>query len=325
MAERAGDRLVRLLGMVAYLGRHEGVQVDELAKQFGVSRSQVVQDVDTLWVTGTPGYWPDDLIDFDVSSMDRGVVRLIESRNMSRPLRLGAREGLVLVAALRALQAALEGTLDDERAQVVASALAKLSAATGELTGAVDVELAVSAPPQVAAALAQGLERHRRMHLRYVDASDVVTERDVDPIRLVAENDRGYLLAWCHASDDERLFRVDRIVAAQVLDVPAALHPVSAGADRFAPGPEGELVTLHLASTGRWVAEDGPVEAVRNLPDGSFEVDLRVVAPAWIRHLLTQVARDVLDVRPRSLAADVSGAAQAALAAYGPLADEGRG
>ncbi|GEL93525.1 helix-turn-helix transcriptional regulator [Cellulomonas composti] len=327
MAERASDRVLRLLGMVAYLARHEGVRVDELARQFGVTPQQVVRDVETLWLTGTPGYLPYDLIDFDVTSLEEGVVRLTESRNMTRPLRLGAREGLALVAALRALQAALEGTLDDERAQVVSSALTKLSAATGELAGAVDVELAVGARPEVAAALTRALRLDRRLHLRYVDASDAVTERDVDPVRLVAEADRGYLLAWCRAADGERLFRVDRIVAAEVLDVPTELHPLSESSDRFAPGPDGELVTLHLASQGRWVAESSPVEDVRNLEDGSFEVDLRVVSPAWLRHLLTQVAGVVIDVRPAGLAVDVAQTARDALAAYGPLADAeaGRG
>ena len=101
MAERAPDRLLRLLGMIAYLDRHDGVPVDELARQFGVTPQQALEDIDTLWVTGTPGYLPYDLIDFDATSYEEGVVRLTESRGMTRPLRLGAREGVALVAALR--------------------------------------------------------------------------------------------------------------------------------------------------------------------------------------------------------------------------------
>ncbi|MEZ0447434.1 helix-turn-helix transcriptional regulator [Cellulomonas sp. ICMP 17802] len=316
MAERASDRLLRMLGMITYLDRHDDVSVEAIASQFGVSTRQVMDDIDTLWVTGTPGYYPHDLIDFDAASYEQGVVRLTESRGMTRPLRLGAREAVALVAALRAVDAALGDALDPERAAVLRSALAKLSAATGDAAAAVDVRLSVDAAPDVAAAVATALRHGRRLHLRYVNASDVTTERDVDPIRLVTDDERSYLLGWCLLVDGERLFRVDRVLAATVLDTPAADHQVPDGADVFSPGAEGELVTLHLASQARWVVETTPVDAVRNLEDGSFEVDLRVVQHAWLRHLVLQVADDVLDVRPARIAQEVAAAARAALRAY---------
>jgi proteasome accessory factor C len=317
MAERASDRLLRMLGMITYLDRHEGVPVEAIAEQFGVSTRQVMDDIDTLWVTGTPGYYPHDLIDFDAASYEQGVVRLTESRGMTRPLRLGAREAVALVAALRAVEAALGDAMDPERAAVLRSALAKLTAATGDAAAAVDVQLSVDAAPDVAAAVATALRHGRRLHLRYVNASDVTTERDVDPIRLVTDDERSYLLAWCLLVDGERLFRVDRVLSAEVLDADAEDHEVPAGAEVFSPGPEGELVTLHLTSQGRWVAETTPVDAVRNREDGTFEVDVRVVQHAWLRHLVLQVADDVLEIRPARIAQEVAAAARAALRAYG--------
>jgi len=317
MAERASDRLLRMLGMITYLDRHEGVPVEMIAEQFGVSAHQVMDDIDTLWVTGTPGYYPHDLIDFDAASYEQGVVRLTESRGMTRPLRLGAREAVALVAALRAVDAALGDAMDPERAAVLRSALTKLTDATGDAAAAVDVQLSVDAAPDVAAAVATALRHGRRLHLRYVNASDVTTERDVDPIRLVTDDERSYLLGWCLLVDGERLFRVDRVLSAEVLDTPSEDHQVREGAEVFSPGAEGELVTLHLTSQARWVAETTPVDAVRNLEDGSFEIDLRVVQHAWLRHLVLQVADDVLDIRPARIAREVAASARAALRAYG--------
>ena len=66
------------------------------------------------------------------------------------------------------------------------------------------------------------------------------------------------------------------------------------------------------------------MQEVRNLEDGSFEIDLRVVSPAWLRHLVMQAANEIIDVRPRSVAAEVASTARAALAAYGPLARTSR-
>ncbi|MFI2752022.1 helix-turn-helix transcriptional regulator [Cellulomonas sp. P22] len=320
MAERASERLLRLLGMITYLDRHQGVPVEQVAEHFRVSPRQVIEDVDTLWMTGTPGYYPHDLIDFDAASYEAGVVRLTESRGMTRPLRLGTREAVALVAALRAMQEAMGPTLDTERAQVLASALEKLTAATGEAAASVDVRLAVDGAPHVVATIGAALQQGRRLRLRYVNASDVASEREVDPLRLVTSDERSYLLAWCLRADGERLFRVDRVLEAEVLEVPVAQHVVRADAEEFRPDASGGLVTLHLGSQARWVAESVPVEEVRNLPDGSFEVDLRVGNQAWLRHLVLRVADDVLDVRPPEVAHAVAAAARDALAAYGPLA-----
>jgi proteasome accessory factor C len=325
MAERASERLLRLLGMIGYLDRNDGVSVEQLAAHFGVTPSQVMADVDTLWMSGTPGYYPHDLIDFDADSYDRGEIRLTESRGMTRPLRLGTREAVTLLAALSAMVADLGPTLDEERATVLRSTLAKLTAATGDAANAVDVRLAVDGRPDVVAAIRTALAQHRRLRIRYVNASDVTSDRDVDPLRLMTSDERSYLQAWCLRAGDERLFRLDRVLTAEVLDVPAASHP---GAGRgataeFRPDPAGDVVTLHLRSTGRWVAETVPVEQVRNLADGTFEVDVRIGQPAFLRSLLPQAADDLLGVRPPEVARDVAVRARAALAAYGPLARGG--
>lgn len=322
MAERASERLLRLLGMIGYLDRNDGVSVDRLAEQFGVTSSQVMADVDTLWMSGTPGYYPHDLIDFDADSYDRGEIRLTEARGMTRPLRLGTREAVTLVAALTAMVADLGPTLDPEHADVLRSALRKLTDATGEAAGAVDVRLAVDGRPDVVAAVRTALANGRRLRIRYVNASDVTSDRDVDPLRMTTSDERSYLQAWCLGAGDERLFRLDRVLAAEVLDVAAEPHP---GAGRgataeFRPDPSGAVVTLHLRSTGRWVAETVPVEEVRNLDDGTFEVDVRIGQPAFLRGLLLQAADDLVAVRPPEVARDVTEHARAALAAYGPLA-----
>ncbi|MFF1529250.1 helix-turn-helix transcriptional regulator [Cellulomonas sp. NPDC058312] len=322
MAERASERLLRLLGMIGYLDRNDGVSVEQLAAHFGVTASQVMADVDTLWMSGTPGYYPHDLIDFDADSYDRGEIRLTEARGMTRPLRLGTREAVTLLAALSAMVADLGPSLDPEHEAVLRSTLGKLTAATGDAASAVDVRLAVDGRPDVVAAIRTALARGRRLRIRYVNASDVTSDREVDPLRLMTSDERSYLQAWCLRAGDERLFRLDRVVAAEVLDVPADEHP---GAGRgataeFRPDASGDVVTLHLRSTGRWVAETVPVEGVRNLADGTFEVDVRVVRPAFLRSLLLQAADEVLGVRPPEVARDVADRARAALAAYGPLA-----
>ena len=320
MAERADDRLVRLLGIVAYLDGAGPVPVGELARHFGVSERQVLEDVDALWVSGTPGYWPDDLIDFDADSIERGVVRLTEARGMTRPLRLGTREAVALVAALRAMRetGAVQG--DPQRAGVVESVLRKLTDATGEAAAALDVRLAPEGDPQVVATLASALAAGHRLRIRYVTAADEASEREIDPVSLHTQDEHAYLLAWCHRAQGRRTFRVDRILEAVDTGTPVEGHDVDPDVD-FAPAGDAPLATIVLASQARTVAEQVPVESVRDLPDGTFEVRLRVTNPVWLRQLLLARARHVRSVEPAAVAQDVRETARAALAAYERLPD----
>ncbi len=325
MAERADDRLVRLLGLVAFLDQRGPVPVAELAERFGVSEKQIRDDVDQLWVTGTPGYWPDDLIDFDADAVERGVVHLTESRGLTRPLRLGTREAVALVAALRALLDSPPVRADAARSAIVASALDKLSAATGEAASAVDVQIAHDGDPKVVQAVTTALAERRVLRIRYVNASDVAGERDVDPARLLTQDGAAYLLAWCRRAQGRRTFRLDRVLAATVLDEPADARNVDAAvaagevdvAVSAAGGGTAPAVTVTFASPARWLAEQVAAESVTELADGAFALRLRVSNPAWLRSVLLAAAPHVLAVEPHEVAAQVAESARAALAAYG--------
>jgi proteasome accessory factor C len=317
MAERTPERLVRLLGLVAYLDRHPGAAVEAVAAHFGVSRNQVLRDIDTLWVSGTPGYWPDDLIDFDADSHDSGVLRLTQSRGMTRALRLGTREAVALVAALRALRESVAEALDPEEREVLTSTLATLTAATGEAAANIDVQLAVEAPPEVVATARAALRERRRLRIRYVDASDRVSERDVDPWQVLTGDEHSYLQAWCHNVEGERLFRLDRILAAEVLDAPVATRPGPVRDATFTPSDAHDRVALVLDGSARWVAEQFPVEQVTDLPDGGFRVVLRVGSPAWLQHLLLRLGDQVRGAEPLDVVLDAASAARRALALYG--------
>jgi proteasome accessory factor C len=323
VAETTAERVTRLLALVTYLGEHRGAPVAEVAAHFGTTEAQVLADVNLLWVTGTPGYFPDDLIDFSADALDHGELTLTEARGMDRPLRLASSEAIALLLALRSLREVVEthpGLEGDPGA--LESAIEKLSAATGraaEQAASVEVDVRTDAPAATLESVRGAIARRRRLHLRYVSAADVVTERDVDPVEVRSDGVTWSLRAWCHRAQGARTFRLDRILAVQELDVPAAPHPdLVAGDDRPWEG-EGRLVTLDLASAARWVAEHTPVEGVTDLPDGNLRVTLRAGDPAWVSNLLLSLGDAVLAVSPPALAQDVAARARRALEEYGHL------
>ncbi|MBI4241995.1 MAG: WYL domain-containing protein, partial [Candidatus Rokubacteria bacterium] len=67
-------------------------------------------------------------------------------------------------------------------------------------------------PPELAEALAS----RRRLQLRYVSAHQVETVREVEPLEVMPLGDYLYLRAFCHLRQDERTFRLDRVVQMEV-------------------------------------------------------------------------------------------------------------
>jgi predicted DNA-binding transcriptional regulator YafY len=317
----ATERLSRLLTMVPWLLNRQGVPLGEAARHFGITEQQLVKDLELLFVCGTPGHMPDDLIEAD---WDSGRVYLDNADAIAQPLRLRPDEAVALIAGLRTL-AEVPGLHDRTR---VESALAKLTAAADDaaaLAGRVSVDLSGGQQEPLEHTLRLGreaLRTRRRLHIGYlVPARDEVTERDVDVMRVTSIDGRWYLEAWCHRAEGVRLFRVDRITAAHLLEVDGTPPPQAVSRDTdddlFTPAADDVLVTLDVEPRGRWVAEYYPVESTEELGDRRLRVRLRVSDPRWIPRMVLRLGGAGRVVDPPELAEQVEGAAAAALAAYG--------
>jgi proteasome accessory factor C len=306
------DRLPRLLALVPYLRSHGRVTLAELAEVFGVPERRIEADLRLLWLCGLPGGGPGDLI--DLSFVGDGV-ELLDPQTLDRPLRLTADEGVALLTAARAL-AAVPGLPERD-------ALDRVVAKLGDAVAVPPVRVEVALEPDTGtlAALRRAQERGRRVHLRYlVEGRDEVTDRDVDPMRLLAVEGRWYLEGWCRRVEDVRLFRLDRVVGVRELDVAAAPPPEAAPRNLadglFRPSPADVEVRLELAPAARWVADYYPVERVEEGPDGGLLVTLRTPDPGWVRRLALRLAGAGRVLAPPELAAQVQAAAAEALRAY---------
>ncbi len=317
-AESATTRLSRLLTMVPWLLKHQGVDVDEAAAEFGVSRDQLVSDLELLFLCGTPGGMPDDLIEAD---WEDGRVYLGNAEHIARPLRLSVDEALTLMVGLRAL-ASSPGIAEHE---AVARALTKLEEATGAIGAAsarVQVSIDDGAQQSTLTDARHAVQDHHRVHLRYlVPGRDEVSERDVDPMRVVSLDAHWYLEGWCHRAEDVRLFRVDRIQGLDILDVdgtpPSRAQPRDLAGAAFTPHEGDTQVVVETDRSGGWIVDYYPTESVEELGEGRRRVTLRVSDPAWVRRMTWRMGGHLSVIEPAGLAASVAAGAKAALAAYG--------
>ncbi len=320
MTANAQTQVERMLALVPYLRGREGISVDDVARDFKVPPGQIVKDLNVLWFCGLPDAMPGDMIDVDMDALEgEGVVRLSNAEFLSRPLRLAPHEALAMIVALRALR---EAAGEHER-EAVDRALAKLESAAGEAAAAataVDVHVD-PVDSEIRAAVDAALHGNRRMHLRYyVPGRDEITERDVDPIRLIVAEGQVYLEAWCTRVQEVRFFRLDRMTAAEVLEQSAQPPPGAGRADvsggLFQAAEDDLLAVLELDRSARWMAEYYPIETSTELSDGRLQIALRVRDEEWLIRLVLRVGGGAAVVEPQEVAAAVRERACEALEAY---------
>ncbi|CAM2953664.1 WYL domain-containing protein [Saccharomonospora xinjiangensis] len=312
----SGDRLPRLLALVPYLLARPGIRIDEAARDFDVTPRQLRKDLELLWMCGLPGYGPGDLIDL---SFDGDTVSVTYDAGMRRPLRLTGAEASALLIALRAL-AETPGVVD---ADSVHRAIAKIEAASGDarpsgvVVGSGIREAATTAATRET--LRQALQRRRALWLRYYSASkDTITERTVDPMRLLIVQGISYLEAWCRKAQSVRLFRLDRIDELTVLEEqaspPDAATPKDLSEGVFPQRPEYPEAELVLEPDARWVAEYYQCEELAELDGGRLRVRMRYADESWLVRLVLRQRGEVRVERPAGVAEAVRLRAAEALA-----------
>ncbi|MFI9408857.1 helix-turn-helix transcriptional regulator [Nocardia gamkensis] len=316
MSSRLSVRLSRLLNMIPYFIAHPGISAAEAAADLGVTTKQLMSDLNQLWMCGLPGYGPGDLIDLSFSEES---IEVTFSAGIDRPLRLTSTEATALLVALRSI-VDMPGMVDPTAAH---AAIAKIESAIAG-GASTDADGRFPTPPQEAptvAAVRSALALGRALRLVYYSASrDVVSERIVDPIRIVLVDDNSYLQAWCRQAEGVRLFRFDRIEAATELDElarpPKHATEATAGLDLFQDDPAVPLARLRIHADYAWVLDQYPMHRLAVHPDGSLEATMRFATLDWMARLLLGFGAGVTVLGPPELVAAVRGRSNAALAAY---------
>jgi proteasome accessory factor C len=288
--------------MLPYAIRHPGVSVDELSRKFGVKKQDLMADLNLVFLCGLPGYGPGDLIDVAVEE-DRVFVRMADY--FSAPLKLTPAEAVALYAGA----AAIAELPEMDEADALRRALTKLGRALGSDGGeAAPIQLTGgSGAGGHLQTLRDALLQKKQVHLEYFSASrGELTERAVDPWGLFTALGRWYLIAFDHASGEERMFRVDRIRSSRLLDS-AAEVPAEFDADRYKgaflrrdrSGPEMSIEVS--PAVARWFEEYYPVNESGRLDDGWQALTLTYSGERWAATLVLQLGADVRNVRPAAI------------------------
>ena len=342
-AGRSLGRLERILLLVPYCVRHQGVTLNELAKVLGATPKEIAEDLELLFMCGLPDYTPADLIEVSLEE-DRVSIRMADY--FDRPLRLTRTEAIPLYLKGNALLDLLrESGESGPRVAELAplrSALDKLGQAllpqeggVAELTKRIKVHLE-EGEAQWLPVLREAVTANRRVEMEYYTVSrDALTRRQVDPYKVFATLGHWYTSGYCHLAQDRRMFRLDRVKSLELLD--EAFEPPSPEASEipppllYEPGPSDVRVVLRVSGqVAVWLSESGfffpalPIESTRNLRGGRKELAFRTSSFPWLEKLLLRFGGDIEVIEPTELRDGLRGAARKILSLYQPPAKRKR-
>ena len=177
------------------------------------------------------------------------------------PLMLTDDEALAVVLGLLAgRRLGLTGTaVDVEGAlakieRVLPEALrARVQALPGELIINVEEDRWAPAPGDIVVTMGLAARERRSVRMRYRSGRGEETDRAIDPYGVVFHGGGWYLTGHCHLRGDRRLFRLDRVVEAELTDDrferPAGFDVLADVLRALASVPDTYAVEVRLATT----------------------------------------------------------------------------
>lgn len=292
MSDTAAAQLRRILHLIPELADDREHRVSDVAERLGVDRATLVRDLRALaerW--DDPGGFVEGLgvyVEADTVS--------VRSAHFRRPMRLTQAELVALELGLAMLRAERppeeQAAIDRARARL-AKVIAELP---GEPGGAADPLRWASAgeavDPGLLGCLRAALRERRKLRLTYhKPAAEQPEARVVCPYTLAHASGSWYLLAHCERSDALRVFRLDRVQGAALLDmsfeVPEDFEPAAVLREPrriFQSDRPGTLTVRYSPRIARWIAER---EGVEPGGDGSLTLAHPLADLDWAaRHVL---------------------------------------
>ncbi|MFE9558894.1 helix-turn-helix transcriptional regulator [Streptomyces sp. NPDC006692] len=289
--------------------------VTELADRLGVDERTVRR-------------YANHLLDLDVPVESvrgrHGGYRLAPGYRMP-PLMLSDDEALAVLLGLLAGRRAGLSTATSTASETAAAKIRRVLPERLRLTlDAVLGSLAFTTPPgetvppdsAVLLPIADAVNHHRPISMRYTAAGGRRSERTLHPYGLVAHSGRWYVTGADLTSGQDRTFRLDRITGVRALpgsfEPPAGLDPAERVLTGLATAPYRHEVTLRIQGTAEHIHTRLPagVAIVEELtcPDGAdpqterwSRVELRVDRLDWLPAVLASLDRPFVIERPDEL------------------------
>jgi proteasome accessory factor C len=309
----AAERLDRTLAIVPWVASPPNgtATITEISERFAIDADDLRDCLIITSMVGVHPYTPDLLIN---AIVDADTVTIELPDYFRRPLRLTAEQTFALLTSAKALLS-VPGA---DHSSALARGLDKVLRTLGEGSEtAVDIGID-TAPDAITEQLRSAIERRETVEITYYSyGRDNTGSRRIDPWAIHSEGGLWYLQGWCHASNAERVFRIDRIREATATSTPFVAPKPLPPFQLFDGSNALGRITLLLQPEARWVTEYYPAESIEVHPDGTTTIILAIGSLAWLERLLLRLGPDaeVIEASPNLQGAGEA-AARRLLSAY---------
>lgn len=297
-----GNRLFEITYILLEQGN---VTAKELAERFEVSQRTIYRDIDTLSAAGVPVY---------CNKGRGGGIRLLNTFVLDRAL-FSEEEQAQLMAGLQSLQATALPNLQP--------VLDKISGIFGQRNSWLEVDFTAwgwgRLERELFLMLQQAVLEKKQVSFRYYGANGTMSQRTVEPLKLVFKGSVWYLYGYCLSREDTRVFRLSRMRDAHCTgevferDIPQDIYKELQGLD------EGGVVHLKLKvdKTDAFRVYDAfEPEQITPQPDGNFQVELDFPQGKWVYQFLLSLGNHAEVLEPAYLREEMRGHLEQILSRY---------
>jgi proteasome accessory factor C len=214
-------KTARLLSLVPFLLTHQNIALRELSREFSCTEKEMLDDLNTLWMCGLPGYTPLELIDL---SFDSGFVTIRNAEVLQEVRSVTMEELIVLLLGLDLVKSAAQNPQIQES---IESLRLKIQRISGDV---------VLAKPVISHEMVHlinlALKQRSELLFTYLSSSnDEPTKRVIHPTDLRSEGTLLYLDGYCIDARAFRTFRIDRISDLRIGGIHESLESPKHGAE----------------------------------------------------------------------------------------------
>ncbi len=303
MVENAALRAIRLLDLVPYIVAHPGISISELAKEFSISRDEVLKDLNLLFLCGLPGYTPLELIDI---SFDEESVVIRDPQNLAAPRNLNESEALIARIALAALEESTPKT-----AAVYPQIIAlreKIAKAFSSSIPASAITFTLDRERVTLESIERAIQQDLDLEITYNNKTkDLSSRRNITPISIIAEDRRTLVSAYCHSAKALRTFNL-----IQISEVSTQERKTRTDLERIEDSRGSSAEVIIKSEDSSFLSENA--SSLKELSKSCYQID--IFQPEWIVRSVLAGADSLELAKPLELRAEIAERANRALLAY---------
>jgi proteasome accessory factor C len=287
----------RLLDLVPFISTHQNISIAQLSEKFGISKKELLDDLNTLWMCGLPGYTPLELIDL---TFDEGYVSIRNAEILEVPRLLSTEEIIVLILGLDLISASTE-----QLSAEIKSLQNKLREITGDIAKVL---------PTVNSAHRAILERaiieRKNVTLKYFSpVADQMSTRSAAPLEFKTEAGNEYIVAMTQGG--LRIFKLDRISEVEIVDLQSTDERTATKV-----GENQLSVRVRLLNNLRASAERFNIDPEMVPIDSKESIQVTGFSNDWFIRSTLAAAGDIEILEPGEIRQELANRSRALLAHY---------